>query len=70
MDRQSGHDDVSTYLAGVEREIREELVIDGNCTQRVLGVINDDTNDVGAVHLGIVHLFELDTDRVLSLIHL
>ena len=64
VDRQSGHDDVSTYLAGVEREIREELVIDGNCTQRVLGVINDDTNDVGAVHLGIVHLFELDTDRV------
>ena len=34
VDRQSGHDDVSTYLAGVEREIREELVIDGNCTQR------------------------------------
>ena len=28
---------------------------------RVLGVINDDSNDVGAVHLGIVHLFELDT---------
>ena len=51
-------------LAGVEREIREELVIDGSCTQRVLGVINDDSNDVGAVHLGIVHLFELDTDRV------
>ena len=46
------------------REIREELVIDGSCTQRVLGVINDDSNDVGAVHLGIVHLFELDTDRV------
>lgn len=64
MDRQSGHDNVSTYLAGVEREIREELVIDGGCAQRVLGVINDDSNEVGAVHLGIVHLFELDTDRV------
>ena len=64
VDRQSGHDDVSTYLAGVEREIREELVIDGGCTQRVLGVINDDSNEVGAVHLGMVHLFELDTDRV------
>ena len=53
-----------TPAAALVREIREELVIDGNCTQRVLGVINDDTNDVGAVHLGIVHLFELDTDRV------
>ena len=27
-------------------------------------MINDDSNEVGAVHLGIVHLFELDTDRV------
>ena len=64
VDRQSGHDDVATYMAGVEREIREELIIDGGCTQRVLGVINDDSNDVGSVHLGIVHLFELDTDQV------
>ena len=41
VDRQSGHDDVSTYLAGVEREIREELVIDGSCTQRVRGMARD-----------------------------
>ncbi len=64
VDRQSGQDDVATYMAGVEREVREELVIEGGVTQRILGVINDDTNDVGAVHLGVVHLFELDTDQV------
>lgn len=64
IDEQQGYEGVATYLAGVEREIREELVIDGNCSQRILGVLNDDTNDVGAVHLGIVHLFELDSDNV------
>lgn len=64
VDRQSGHDDVRTYLAGVEREIREELIINGTCSQQVLGIINDDSNEVGAVHLGVVHLFELDTDQV------
>lgn len=66
VDRQEGQDDTGTYLAGVEREIREELIINGNCTQRVIGVINDDSNEVGAVHLAIVHLFELDTDQVFS----
>lgn len=64
VDCQEGQTDAAAYMAGVEREIREELVIDGHCSQRVLGVINDDSNEVGAVHLGIVHLFELDTDRV------
>ena len=27
-------------------------------------MINDDSNEVGAVHLGIVHLFDLETDQV------
>ncbi|MFR4418017.1 MAG: hypothetical protein ACLT8E_11950 [Akkermansia sp.] len=60
MDRQSGHD-VSTYLAGVEQNPANWLLTGSpsGCY-----VINDDSNDVGAVHLGIVHLFELDTDRV------
>lgn len=53
-----------TYMTGVEREIREELVIEGNYTQRVVALINDDSNPVGQVHLGVVHLFELDSDRI------
>ena len=53
-----------TYLAGVEREIEEELNINGNYTQKVIGIINDDGNAVGKVHLGVVHLVELDTDQV------
>ncbi len=56
----------TTYLNGVEREIDEELRIVGTHTQRVIGLINDDSNEVGQVHLGVVHLFELDSNAVES----
>ncbi len=52
------------YLAGVERETNEELRIETPHTQSIVGLINDDTNEVGRVHLGVVHLFELETTEV------
>jgi len=55
-----------TYMAGVEREIEEELNIEGNYTQKVVAILNDDSNEVGKVHLGVVHVFDLDTDQVTS----
>ncbi|MEZ5325328.1 MAG: hypothetical protein R3F19_09710 [Verrucomicrobiales bacterium] len=54
-----------TYLTGVEREINEELILDGNYRQRLVGLINDDSNEVGKVHLGVVHVFDLESDHVL-----
>ncbi len=54
------------YYNGVEREIAEELVIAGGHEQRVIGLINDDSNEVGSVHLGVVHVFDLDSDEVRS----
>jgi len=54
------------YYNGVEREIAEELVLAGTQTQRVIGLINDDSTEVGSVHLGVVHLFELSSDDVKS----
>jgi predicted NUDIX family phosphoesterase len=53
-----------TYNAGVEREIAEELQIEGAWQQRIVALINDDSNEVGQVHLGVVHLVDLDSDRV------
>jgi predicted NUDIX family phosphoesterase len=47
------------YRTGMMREVAEEVVIGGDFTERCLGFINDDTTPVGAVHLGVVHLFEL-----------
>lgn len=56
----------TTYMNGVEREIDEELRISGKHTQKVIGLINDDSNEVGQVHLGVVHLFELESAEVVS----
>ena len=55
-----------TYLAGVEREIDEELNITGGHKNRIVALLNDDSNDVGKVHLGVVHIFELENDDVTS----
>ena len=55
---------METYLAGVEREIQEELVITGNYTQQIIAILNDDSNEVGKVHLGVVHLVELESDQI------
>ena len=41
---------------GLQREWREELVADFVPAFRPLGLLNDDETEVGAVHLGVVHL--------------
>ncbi len=56
--------DKDTYTIGVEREINEELNLTGGHTQEILGLINDDSNEVGRVHLGVVHLFTLESGEV------
>ena len=53
-----------TYLTGVEREVDEELAIAGAHAQKIVALINDDSNEVGQVHIGVVHLFELESDDV------
>ncbi len=64
IDEREDHLGHATYMAGVERELREELVINTKFTQRVVALLNDDSNDVGKVHLGVVHLFELESTDV------
>jgi len=63
-DHASSSLDKDTYTTGVEREIEEELNLTGGHTQEIVGLINDDSNDVGRVHLGVVHLFELESDEI------
>ena len=50
----------------MRRELAEEIAIDGGWTARCVGLINDDSNAVGSVHLGIVHLLELERPAVAS----
>lgn len=53
------------YFAAIEREIAEEIDVQCGYTQRCVGLINDDLTEVGRVHLGIVHIFELEAPKVL-----
>jgi predicted NUDIX family phosphoesterase len=56
--------DEDAYRAGVEREVNEEINIDSPFEDRIVALLNDDTTDVGRVHLGIVHVFRLAEPRV------
>ena len=52
------------YLTAVEREVAEEVLVEANHTDRIVALLNDDSNEVGRVHLGIVHYWTLDSSRV------
>jgi predicted NUDIX family phosphoesterase len=52
------------YLEAVEREVAEEVSVDTNHTDTVIALLNDDSNEVGSVHLGIVHYWNLDAPKV------
>jgi len=56
--------DEQAYRAGVEREVNEEINIGTSFEDRIVALLNDDSTDVGRVHLGIVHLFKLKEPRV------
>ena len=53
-----------TYVEGMRRELEEEVFIDTQYRDEQVGLINDDKTDVGAVHLGVVHIFDVDQPRV------
>ena len=44
----------------MRRELNEEVVINTPFSQECVGLINDDQTDVGTVHLGVVHLLDVE----------
>jgi len=52
------------YRAAVEREVAEEVAVEANHTDSIVALLNDDSNEVGSVHLGVVHRWVLDSPRV------
>ncbi len=54
-----------TYQEGMRRELEEEVHIHTRYTDRCVGLINDDQTEVGKVHLGVVHLFDVETPDVI-----
>ena len=52
------------YLTAVEREVAEEVSVEAGHTDEVVALLNDDSTEVGQVHLGIVHYWVLDAPAV------
>ena len=53
-----------SYLEAVEREVEEEVTVECDHTDQVVALLNDDSNAVGQVHLGIVHCWILEAPKV------
>ena len=47
------------YRSGMQRELTEELILDTNYHEELVGFIYDDTTEVGRVHLGVVHILQM-----------
>lgn len=58
----SSHHDV--YREGMLRELSEEVVISSPYREQCVGLINDDETPVGQVHLGVVHICDVEQPLV------
>ena len=52
------------YQEGMKRELEEEVRINTVHKFSLVGLINDDETEVGKVHLGIVHICDVETPDV------
>jgi predicted NUDIX family phosphoesterase len=59
-----GRATAEAYELALRRELDEEVDIASTGRLRRVGLINDDSNPVGRVHLGVVHLYDLDRPEV------
>ena len=49
------------YRNGMQRELSEEVLIECGGKDQIVGLIYDDTTEVGRVHLGVVHVMQLSS---------
>jgi predicted NUDIX family phosphoesterase len=52
------------YLIAVQREVAEEVSVEAGHSDKIVALLNDDSTEVGSVHLGIVHHWVLDSPSV------
>ena len=52
------------YLNAVAREVAEEVIVGAEHDDKIVALINDDSNEVGRVHFGIVHFWRLAEPNV------
>ena len=66
ISQEDGAVGVDAYNTGMQRELAEEIQLDSAYTETLEGLIYDPSNEVGQVHLGIVHRFVLEAPNVAS----
>ena len=55
---------MQAFQDAVKREVCEELSIQGEFNARPVGLINDDSTEVGQVHFGVIHVFRCQPEQV------
>ena len=63
-DDEAAETSLHPYEEGMRRELDEEVIIDSPSTQKCVGLINDDETPVGQVHLGVVHILDVESPNV------
>lgn len=56
--------DTPTLLGGLKKELEEEVEVAGRYALQFVGILNDDTTEVGRVHLGAVYALEPESRRI------
>ncbi len=63
-DRNLFSSDDQLYRVAAQREVEEEVELASPNSEQIVALINDDSTDVGKVHFGIVHIWDLATPDV------
>lgn len=66
IDLPNSGENVDLYREGLRRELEEEVVLESTYRESCVGLINDDLTEVGRVHLGIVHRFDMAEPKMRS----
>lgn len=66
ISREDAADGADPYSSGMQREIEEEVILGSGYQEFRDGLIYDPSNEVGQVHLGVVHRFILEGPDVSS----
>lgn len=56
--------DTPDLIDGLQKELEEEVGVDGDYELAFAGILNDDTTEVGSVHLGVVFVLKVETGDV------
>ncbi|MAT69305.1 MAG: phosphoesterase [Planctomycetaceae bacterium] len=64
VDAESSDNHHDVYREGMQRELTEEVEIATEYAEQLAGLINDDETPVGMVHLGMVHIFDVESPAV------